>query len=138
MNTWYTTKPCNPTKRSHINHCVFDGTWEVEAANILDSRPEVKAWVKNDHLGFEILYSFRGVIRKYRPDFIVRLMSDDMLIVEIKGQENEETECKHKFMQQWIKAVNEHGGFGQWSFAISREPGQLHEILTELDHNTND
>jgi len=138
MNTWYTTKPCNPTKRSHINHCVFDGTWEVEAANILDSRPEVKAWVKNDHLGFEILYSFRGVIRKYRPDFIVRLMSDDMLIVEIKGQENEETGCKHKFMQQWIEAVNEHGGFGQWSFAISREPGQLHEIFTELDHNTND
>ncbi|MCY4160025.1 MAG: type III restriction endonuclease subunit R, partial [Bacteroidetes bacterium] len=138
MNTWYTTKPCNPTKRSHINYCVFDSTWEADAAKILDSRSEVKAWVKNDHLGFEILYSYRGVIRKYRPDFIVRLTSGDTLIVEIKGQENEETDAKNKFMQQWIEAVNEHRGFGHWSFAVSREPGQLHEILTEFNQNNND
>ncbi len=26
MNTWYTSKPCNRTKRSHINFCVCDST----------------------------------------------------------------------------------------------------------------
>ena len=34
---------------------------------------DVDAWVKNDHLGFEIVYVFDGVVRKYRPDFLVRL-----------------------------------------------------------------
>src|ERR1700732_4740488 len=28
--------------------------------------PHVAAWAKNDHLGFEITYSFKGVIRKFR------------------------------------------------------------------------
>jgi len=136
MSTWYTSKPCNPTQRSHINYCIFDSTWEKMAATILDDRSEVEAWVKNDHLGFEILYSYRDIIRKYRPDFIVRLTSGDMLILEIKGRENEETDAKHKFLQQWIEAVNEYGEFGQWSFAISREPGQLHDIFTDLGHSS--
>ena len=29
MRTWYTGKPCEFTKRSHVNFCVFDSTWEV-------------------------------------------------------------------------------------------------------------
>ncbi len=129
MSTWYTCKPCEPTKRSHINYCVCDSTWEASDAGILDTSPEVKAWVKNDHLGFEILYTHRGVIRKYRPDFLVRLRSGTMLILETKGEETEQTRTKHKFLQEWVKAVNTHGGFGRWSCDISRVPGELHEIL---------
>ncbi len=66
-------KPGEPTKRSQINFCVFDSTWEASEAFELDRNPVVEAWVKNDHLGFEILYIFKGEVRKYRPDFIVRL-----------------------------------------------------------------
>ena len=33
----------------------------------------VEAWVKNDHLGFEILCIWQGVVKKYRPDFLIRL-----------------------------------------------------------------
>ena len=129
MHTWYTCKPCEPTKRSHINYCVYDSTWEAADASILDASPEVDAWAKNDHLGFEILYTHRGVIRKYRPDFLIRLRSGTMLILETKGEETERTRTKHKFLQEWVKAVNEHGGFGHWSCDISRAPGELHEIL---------
>ena len=28
MRTWYTGKPCERTRRSHINVCVYDSTWE--------------------------------------------------------------------------------------------------------------
>lgn len=129
MHTWYTCKPCEPTKRSHINYCVYDSTWEAADASILDASPEVDAWAKNDHLGFEILYTHRGVIRKYRPDFLIRLRSGTILILETKGEETERTRTKHKFLQEWVKAVNEHGGFGHWSCDISRAPGELHEIL---------
>ena len=34
-------------------------TWEATEAYELDSWPEVAAWVKNDHLGFEIFTSGR-------------------------------------------------------------------------------
>jgi type III restriction enzyme len=60
MRTWYTGKPCEPTKRSHINFSVFDSTWEASEAFELDRNAYVDAWVKNDHLGFEILYIFKG------------------------------------------------------------------------------
>ncbi len=129
MRTWHTCKPCKPTERSHINYCVFDSTWEASDASILDTSTEVDAWVKNDHLGFEILYTYRGVIRKYRPDFLARLKSGNMLILETKGKETEQTRTKHKFLQEWVEAVNVHGGFGHWSCDMSRAPGELHEIL---------
>jgi len=129
MNTWYTTKACMPTKHSHINYCVFDSTWEDSAARILDEDLGVKAWVKNDHLGFEILYTYRGVVRKYRPDFIIKLNSGITLILEIKGEETELTRSKHKFLQEWIKAVNAHGGFGHWACAISYAPSEVPDIL---------
>ena len=82
MRTWYTGKPCAPTARSHINFCVFDSTWEASDAFVLDHASEVAAWVKNDHLGFEVFYVHRGVVRKYRPDFLVRLTSGDILVLQ--------------------------------------------------------
>ena len=86
MTTWYTGKPCAYTARSHINSCVYDSTWEASEAFELDHNPAVDSWVKNDHLGFEVLYVYRGVVRKYRPDFLIRLKSGDMLVLETKGR----------------------------------------------------
>src|SRR2546427_5954139 len=60
MLPWYTGKACEHTKRSHINMSVFDSRWEASEAFELDRSPNVAAWVKNDHLGFELTYSFRG------------------------------------------------------------------------------
>lgn len=50
----------------------------------------VSAWVKNDHLGFEVLYVYRGVVRKCRPDFLVRLANGEFLVLETKGQNTEQ------------------------------------------------
>ena len=79
MRTWYTGKPCERTRKSHINVCVYDSTWEASDAFVLDDSKRVTAWAKNDHLGFEVLYVYRGVVRKYRPDFLALLTSGDML-----------------------------------------------------------
>jgi type III restriction enzyme len=64
------------------------------AAYVLDHDPHVAAWVKDDHLGFEIAYLFNGVRRKYRPDFLVRLTSGATLVVEVKGQDDQENQKK--------------------------------------------
>ena len=129
MGIWYTGKPCHYTARSHINFCVYDSTWEASEAFEMDRNPGVGAWVKNDHIGFEVLYVYRGVVRKYRPDFIVRLMSGAFLVLETKGQDSEQNRTKHRFLDEWVNAVNEHGGFGRWSWDVSRDPSDLKDII---------
>jgi type III restriction enzyme len=129
MGSWYTGKPCEYTQHSHINFCVYDSTWEACEAYELDHNPAVKAWVKNDHLGFEIIYIFRGVVRKYRPDFIIRLQSGNILVLETKGQDNEQNQTKRRFLDEWVKAVNAHGGFGKWCWDVSRDPADLKDII---------
>ena len=129
MATWYTGKPCGRTERSHINFCVYDSTWEASEAFELDRNPGVEAWVKNDHLGFEVLYVHRGIVRKYRPDFLIRLKSGEMLVLETKGQEDDQSRTKRRFMEEWTRAVNLHGGFGRWRSAVSRDPGDIKDLL---------
>lgn len=131
MITWYTGKPCEHAARSHINLCVFDSTWEASVAFALDRHQAVEAWVKNDHLGFEILYVHNGVVHKYRPDFLIRLTSGEMLVLEVKGRERPSDITKRDYLQEWVDAVNSHGGFGHWSCAVSKSAGQIHEILEE-------
>lgn len=132
MRPWYTGKPCELTKRSHINLCVFDSTWEASEAFELDRNPNVDAWVKNDHLGFEILYIFKGVVKKYRPDFIIRLRDGSHLILETKGQDTQQDKTKREFLDEWVRAVNAHGGFGRWAWAVSKNPADVAGILERV------
>ena len=127
--TWYTGKPCARTLKSHINVCVYDSAWEASDAFALDSSDAVAAWAKNDHLGFEVLYVYRGVVRKYRPDFLVRLKNGGMIVLETKGQDTEQDRVKRRYLDEWIEAVNAHGGFGRWRWAVAGEPGQIRDIL---------
>ncbi len=129
MRTWYTGKPCERTSKSHINFCVYDSAWEASDAYVLDDDPSVAAWVKNDHLGFEVLYVYRGVVRKYRPDFLARLVSGEMLVLETKGQDTEQDEVKRRYLAEWVEAVNSHGGFGRWRWAVARQPGDIRDCL---------
>jgi len=129
MKTWYTGRPCEPTKKSHINFCVFDSRWEASEAHELDRNPNVEAWVKNDHLGFEIMYIFKGVVQKYRPDFIIRLKNGSHLILEAKGQDTQQDRTKREFLDEWVRAVNSHGGFGTWKWAVSTHPSDVEGIL---------
>ena len=90
------------------------------------------AWVKNDHLGLEIPFIYRGVRKKYRPDFLIRLTSGKMLVVEVKGQDSEEDRVKREFLAEWVDAVNAHGGFGAWCWDVSYEPKDIVGILERV------
>ncbi len=130
--TWFTGRPCAPTARSHINFCVSDGTREASDAFTLDHASEVDALVKNDHLGFEVFYVHRGVVRKCRPDSLIRLTSGDMLGLETKGQDTDRDRTKRMFLTEWVAAVSQHGGFGHWACGVSMAPGDIHSILARL------
>jgi type III restriction enzyme len=133
MRTWYTGKPCERTKKTHVNVCVYDSTWEASDAFVLDNSKHVTAWAKNDHLGFEVLYVYRGVVRKYRPDFLVRLSNGVTLVLETKGQDAEQDKIKRRYLDEWVKAVNAHGGFGHWRSAVAHQPGEINDILIRED-----
>lgn len=129
MRPWYTSKPCHLTQKSHINVCVYDSTWEASDAFVLDQSDAVVAWAKNDHLGFEIFYVYDGVVKKYRPDFLIRLSSGDYLVLETKGQDTEEDRVKREYLKEWCEGVNEHGGFGRWHWAVVKQPGEIWDVL---------
>ena len=80
-------------------------------------------------LAFEILYIHRGVVRKYRPDFLIRLASGKHVILEVKGQDTEQDQVKRRFLDEWVRAVNVHGGFGLWGWEVSKDPGDIKDLL---------
>jgi type III restriction enzyme len=75
------------------------------------------------------------VVHKYRPDFLVRLVNGEMLILETKGQETEQDQVKRAYLDEWIEAVNaqsDQEGFGRWQRAMTRQPGEIRDILAQV------
>jgi type III restriction enzyme len=129
------TRPVVSTVKSHVNLVVLHSTWEGEAAKLLDESDVVKCYVRNDHLGLVIPYEYLGTQRSYEPDFLVRLVNDLHVLVEIKGFEVHDAEmvsAKHAAARKWVSAVNNLGHFGHWEFLECREMDQLVPQLESL------
>ena len=109
-------------RRCHVNWVICDSDWEAELCRVVESHPRVRAYVKNQSLGFEIPYLLGSTPKKYLPDFIVQI--DDghdyplNLIVEIKGYRGEDAKEKATTMDTyWVPGVNNLGRYGRWAFA---------------------
>ena len=129
MLAWHTSRPCFKTTKSPVNVVVLDSTWEGSEAFHLDHHANVFSWAKNDHLGFEIFYAFNGVIRRYRPDYLVRRADELNHIIEVKGQMDEEAIAKKAAADEWVEAVNATGQFGLWQYGICEKPQQILDFL---------
>lgn len=129
MPTWYSSKHNEWHEKSHINQTVFDSTWEANNASIINKHKNVRAFVKNDHLGFFIKYNFRGILKNYIPDYILELTNGAKLILEVKGQDSDENRVKREFLNLWVKAVNETKQFGKWHWAVVFNSFEIHDIL---------
>ena len=129
-----TVRPCVGTKKSHISHVVLDAPqWEHRVAYQLEQIPEVIAYARNDHLDFTIPYECQGVRHEYRPDFLIRWRREDgrevKIVLEVKGFETEQDRQKEAAAKRWVRAVNHHGEFGRWAFAVCRNPRHLRSVL---------
>ena len=119
-------------RHCHTNWVVCDSDWEAEFCRVAEAHPRVKAYVKNQGLGFEVPYLHGSTPRKYIPDFIVRVDDghgpDDLLnlVVEIKGYRGEDAKDKANTMRNyWIPGVNNLGKYGRWQFAEFQEVFQI-------------
>ena len=141
MEMWATQRKIEKTTKSHINFAVCDSTWEELTVKELEQNPRVVSWVKNDHIGFFISYNDQGVIRQYYPDFLIKLVNNVMLILEVKGltKQSTITALKKKGLEDWVDAVNDDGHFGVWRSDIVYDPSHVGKIICRyatLDVNT--
>ena len=115
--TRWSTKPA----LCHVNWAVCDGGWEIEFCRIVESHLRVRAYVKNEGMGFSVPYRMGGIARRYFPDFIVRVddgVDEPMnLVVEIKGKREDDAIIKAETMHtSWVPGVNRLAEFGRWDF----------------------
>jgi type III restriction enzyme len=123
--------------RCHINWCVYDSEWEAELCRVAEKHPQVKAYVKNYNLGFEVPYHYQGEQKTYLPDFILQVDdghgADDplYLVIEIKGYRGEDAKAKKEAMEVfWIPGVNRLGSYGRWAFAELKEVYKIESEFT--------
>ena len=128
-STWWTSKPCSNFEKSHINFTIHDSNLEYEETKAIEKNKKVASFVKNDHLGFIISYNYQGVIRKYFPDFLIRLKNGTMLVLETKGRDTDQDKTKREFLGEWCEAVNQDGRFGKWCWNVSFDANDLDAIL---------
>jgi type III restriction enzyme len=138
-----TSKSVMPTapERCHVSDVVADSGWEHTVAERLEEMDEVRAYVKNDHLGFAIPYTREGQAHEFLPDFIVRI--DDghgekdllNLIVEVSGQVLDTKKAKCEAARTlWVPAVNNLGEFGRWQFIEIGDPWAVQSAIREFIH----
>jgi type III restriction enzyme len=128
--------------RSHVSHVVLDSGWEAKMAQVLEDHRAVRAYVKNQGLGFTVPYVIDGEERQYLPDFLVRLDDghggDDLLkvIVEVSGAQRRDKEAKVNAARNlWVPAVNAHGGFGRWDYVEVTDPWDAEGVLDSLAYH---
>ena len=131
MPTWYTGKSSISTKKSHINHAVYNRAKEASAYNILDGNPGVISWAKNDHLGFEIIFIHEGVARKYYPDFLVKLTNEKNLVLYIETQDSAREASKSKALSEWVEAVNTLEQYGKWAADVIKSPDDIPHVISK-------
>ena len=97
---------------------------------------EIKAYVKNQNLGFKVPYAYEGRPGNYYPDYILRVDDghgmDDLLnlLVEISGQELQDKEAKvDTAAKLWVPAVNAEGTFGRWEFLEITDPWNAQSVI---------
>jgi type III restriction enzyme len=130
-DTWVTDK-----SKCHVNLVVKDSSWEGELARCIERNPHVRAYVKNQGLGFDVPYRDGAVSRKYLPDFIVQLETAGEplhLILETKGFRGKDAQAKADTMKTlWVPGVNNLGTFGRWAFAEFRDPFDIQREFEDL------
>src|SRR5262249_57198318 len=135
-----TIKDCWTTdpSKSHFNLVPQDSDWETIVCQKLEEMDEVRAYAKNQGIGFRIPYTCDGRPGSYYADLIVKI--DDghgipdllNLILEVSGQKKKEKEAKVQTAKtMWVPAVNNLTSFGRWAF-LEIDGTNLHKTKQDI------
>ncbi|MBI4330445.1 MAG: hypothetical protein HY673_04090 [Chloroflexi bacterium] len=59
----------------------------------------------------------------------MRLKNGKMLVLEVKGEEDDQDRAKYQAARRWVTAVNNWGRLGVWDFAVCRDPQMLGKMM---------
>jgi type III restriction enzyme len=130
----WTTDPA----KCHCNLVPQDSDWETIVCSKLEEMAEVRAYAKNQGIGFRVPYTCDGRPGNYYPDLIVKL--DDgrgtadllNLVLEVSGQKKKEKDAKVQTTKtMWVPGVNNLGTFGRWTF-LEIDGSNLHKTKQEI------
>ena len=135
-----TVKDCWTTDETkcHFKLVPQDSDWETIVCEKLEGMNEVRAYAKNQAIGFRIPYTCDGRPGNYYPDLIIKL--DDghgptdllNLILEVSGQKKKEKDAKVQTAKtMWVPGVNNLGTFGRWAF-LEIDGTNLHKTKQEI------
>lgn len=135
VKTVWTTDP----EKCHLNFVPEDSGWETAIVSKLERMDEVKAYVKNQSLGFRIPYVFEGRPGNYFPDLIVKI--DDgrgtadllHLLLEVSGEKKTDKDAKVETAKtMWVPAVNNERAFGRWAFLEITNPNTAMQVIRKF------
>jgi len=130
----FTTKRnVHSTERSHVSAVVLDSSWEQTAGFYLEQqRDHVFCYVRNDRPFLLIPYEYEGVQHHFEPDYLVRMKSGKTVVLEMKGEENDQDRAKYQAAHRWVAAVNNWGRLGVWDFVVCRDPQVLPRTISQF------
>ena len=77
-------------------------------------------------------YEYEGVRHHYEPDYLVSLRKGKTLILETKGEEDDQDRAKHQAARRWVTAINNWGRLGVWDFVVCRDPALIPRQLAQI------
>ncbi|SDY62268.1 DEAD/DEAH box helicase family protein [Nitrosomonas sp. Nm33] len=95
-------------KKSVFNRVIGDSHFELQFASFLEGCSDVMSFAKNYlAVHFKLDYvNVAGDIANYYPDFLVKLSSNRVAVVETKGQEDLDVPLKMERLRQWCEDIN--------------------------------
>ena len=121
-----------------LNLVPCDNDFEYEFAKFLESAKDVQAFSKlPQQFGFSIEYTDNNAnLRYYYPDFVVKTDTEEMWLIETKGQESLEVAFKDRAAQMWCENATILTG-EQWRYIKvpqkeyqKLQPVEFYDLLT--------
>jgi type III restriction enzyme len=95
-------------KKSVFNRIIGDSPLELRFASFLEDCADVVSYAKNYlAVHFKLDYvNADGDVANYYPDFLVKLSSKRVVVVETKGREDVDVPLKMARLRQWCEDIN--------------------------------
>lgn len=112
-------------KKSVFNRVIGDSPFELRFAGFLEDCNDVVAYAKNYlAVHFKLDYvKANGDISNYYPDFLVKLTDGRIVVVETKGQVDEDVPQKMARLRQWCEDLNALQADVKYAFAYVDDEG---------------
>jgi type III restriction enzyme len=128
-------------QKSLFNKIIGDSNLELQFASFLEKCNDVTSYTKNYMaIRFHIDYvNADGNISNYYPDFVIKTIEGNILIIETKGLEDLDVPLKTARLKQWCSDINNSQSKVKFDFVFvdqedfeKYKPSSISELITNF------